>query len=211
MPRVRGDLGSEKKGPRSSTLMLTLIGGVMRQRAGLQMCDVASHQVVDIFAAQPINQPINRRTALLRTAATAAMMPLMPAAFAADDLGKARTQLSASVDALDDVLRRYDAIVLADGGNGIRRVLGKLGPTSPLYRIDKAVNIVARDIDDDGAFELVDQFLGQIDAADGDAYSPIFVPTGGGTTPEYWLARSKQQIVKARATLGRIMQSTGSP
>ena len=153
MPRVRGDLGSEKKGPRSSTLMLTLIGGVMRQRAGLQMCDVASHQVVDIFAAQPINQPINRRTALLRTAATAAMMPLMPAAFAADDLGKARTQLSASVDALDDVLRRYDAIVLADGGNGIRRVLGKLGPTSPLYRIDKAVNIVARDIDDDGAFE----------------------------------------------------------
>jgi len=186
----------------------------MRQRAGLQMCDVASHQVVDIFAAQPINQPINRRTALLRTgaaAATAAMMPLMPAAFAADDLGKARTQLSASVDALDDVLRRYDAIVLADGGNGIRRVLGKLGPTSPLYRIDKAVNIVARDIDDDGAFELVEQFLGQIDAADGDAYSSIFVPTGGGTTPEYWLARSKQQIVKARATLGRIMQSTGSP
>ena len=211
MPRVRGDLGSEKKGLRSSTLMLTLIGGVMRQRAGLQMCDVASHQVVDIFAAQPINHPINRRTTLLRTAATAAMMPLMPAAFAADDLGKARTQLSASVDALDDVLRRYDAIVLADGGNGIRRVLGKLGPTSPLYRIDKAVNIVARDIDDDGAFELVDQFLGQIDAADGDAYSSIFVPTGGGTTPEYWLARSKQQIVKARATLGRIMQSTGSP
>jgi hypothetical protein len=134
----------------------------------------------------------------------------MRAVWAADDLAKARTQLSASATALDDLLKTYDEIVAADGGNGVRRVLGKLGPTSPLHRIDKAVNLVARELDDDGAFEEVDKFLGFLDAADGDAYSSIFVPTGGGTTPEYWLARSKAQVVKAQSTLGSIRARAGA-
>ena len=55
-------------------------------------------------------------------------------------------------------------------------------------------------------FDLVDEFLGQLDAADGDAYSSIFVPTGGGTTPEFWLARSKKEATAARATLARFLE-----
>eukprot|EP00966_Prymnesium_polylepis_P265039 6123302-Prymnesium_polylepis.1 len=108
--------------------------------------------------------------------------------------------------ALDDLLSRYDDVVAADGGNGVRRELGRLGPASPLHRVDKACNLVARDLDDPSSFDLVDEFLGQLDAADGDAYSSIFVPTGGGTTPEYWLARSKKEVVVARATLARILE-----
>ena len=129
-----------------------------------------------------------------------------PPALAADDLAKAREQLTSSADAMDDLIKRYDEITAADGGNGIRRVLGKLGPTSPLHRIDKATGILGRSLEDERTFDLVDEFLGQIDAADGDAYSSIFVPTGGGTNTEYWLDRSKKEVVKARATLGTILQ-----
>lgn len=124
----------------------------------------------------------------------------------AADMTMARAQLDAGAEALDELLRQYDAIVAADGGNGVRRVLGKLGPTSPLHRIDKATTALARDLDDERSFDLVDEFLGLLDAADGDAYSSIFVPTGGGTTPEYWLDRSKKEIVQARAKLDRILE-----
>ena len=104
------------------------------------------------------------------------------------------------------ILKNFDEIVEADGGNGVRRVLGKLGPTSPLHRIDKPANILARSLEDDRSFELIDQFLGELDAADGDAYSSIFVPTGGGTTPEYWLARSRKEVTKTRGTLAAILE-----
>lgn len=147
---------------------------------------------------------IGRRTAILTTAA--AIVMYTPLSAWADDASKARSQMVAGAAALDDLLKQYDAIVAADGGNGIRRVLGKLGPTSPLYRIDKACKLLASDLENDSSFELVDEFLGQLDAADGDAYSSIFVPTGGGTTPEYWLTRSKSGIKQARATLGRILE-----
>lgn len=147
---------------------------------------------------------LSRRAALLGAAAGFASTPLT--AWAADDVAKARAQLESGATALDDLLKSYDDVVAADGGNGIRRVLGKLGPTSPLHRVDKAVGLVARQLEDESAFELVDVFLGQLDGADGDAYSSIFVPTGGGTTPEYWLIRSKKEIKEARTTLGRILE-----
>lgn len=148
-----------------------------------------------------------RRSAALLGAAAAvtASSPPLARAWAADDATKARAQLESSAAALDGLLMRYDDVVAADGGNGVRRVLGKLGPTSPLHRVDKAANVVARELSDERIFDLVDEFLGQIDAADGDAYSSIFIPTGGGTNPEYWLVRSKKEVSKARVTLGRIL------
>ena len=146
---------------------------------------------------------VSRRAAVLGTVFGG--YPLATA-WAADDIGKARAQITSSEAALDDLMSNFDAIVAADGGNGVRRVLGKLGPTSPLYRVDKPLNLVARELDDDSSFALVDEFLGQLDAADGDAYSSIFVPTGGGTTPEYWLERSKKEIAKARGTLDQILK-----
>ena len=61
----------------------------------------------------------------------------------------ARAQLVSGAAALDDLLKRYDDVVAEDGGNGVRRMLGRLGPTSPLYRVDKAASLVARSIDDE--------------------------------------------------------------
>ena len=146
-------------------------------------------------------QLLNRRPVLLGI--TVAAIP--HAVTAVDDVSKARVQMESSVSALDDLLKRYDTIAKDDGGNGVRRVLGKLGPTSPLHRVDKAVNLVARDLEDERAFELADDFLRQIDSADGNAYSSIFVPTGGGTTPEYWLDKSRKDVALARATLDRFL------
>jgi len=142
----------------------------------------------------------------LGVAAASAISASTQSASATSDTAAARAQMNSGAAALDDLLKRYDEVVAADGGNGVRRVLGKLGPTSPLHRVDKAVNLLARDVEDERSFELVDQFLGQLDAADGDAYSSIFVPTGGGTTPEYWLSRSKKEVIKARDTLGLILE-----
>ena len=99
----------------------------------------------------------------LAAPAVAASAPL--AVWAADDVAKARAQMASSLDSLDELLKNFDEIVEADGGNGVRRVLGKLGPTSPLHRIDKPANILARSLEDDRSFELIDQFLGELDAA----------------------------------------------
>lgn len=156
-------------------------------------------------ASRPAGSSPSRRAAIGAAVAFASAGAPLSTVAAADDAAKARSQISAGVAALDDLIGSYDEVVAADGGNGVRRVLGKLGPTSPLHRVDKALNLVARGLEDERAFDLVDQFMGELDAADGDAYSSIFVPTGGGTTPEFWLERSKKEIAKARATLDVIL------
>ena len=107
---------------------------------------------------------LSRRASLLSGAAFAAGLAAPPAAWAGSDAAKARAQMESSKAALDELLAQWDDVVAKDGGNGVRRVLGKLGPTSPLHRIDKAANLVARDLEDERAVDLVTDFLRQIDA-----------------------------------------------
>ena len=176
------------------------------------------------------------RRAVLRFGGLAAL-PL-PAVAAAMDAAKARAQLEASARALDDLLERYDAVTAAEGGDGVRRVLGTVitKPPSPLYKLEGAAKFIAQESDEDPerAFEEVENLMTCISSADGEAYSSviaqglesdqqlsayaathhinlgprlrqIFVPTGGGTTPEYWLARSKKEVVKVRASVTKIL------
>ena len=74
--------------------------------------------------------------------------------------------------------------------------------------MEAAAKRLAEESEDDpeGAFEAVEDLMAYINAADSEAYSSIFVPTGGGTTPAYWLARSKKEVVKVRAQLGRVLE-----
>ena len=174
----------------------------------LSLAAAAPHarlSLVEARSTASLQQALSRRALLAAAAASTAAAAAPHSASAAEE-SKAREQLASSLDALDELLKRYDEIVAADGGNGIRRVLGKLGPTSPLHRIDKATSVVARGLDDERSFDMIDDFLAQVDAADGDAYSSIFVPTGGGTTPEYWLGKAKKDVVQARATLDAILE-----
>ena len=124
------------------------------------------------------------------------------------DAASARSQLEASETAVDDLLQRFDAITAAEGGDGVRRVLGTVGVKSPLFRVEIAAKLLARESEEDpeAAFEAVEDLMAYISNADGEAYSSIFVPTGGGTTPGYWLGRSKKEVVKVRASLRRILE-----
>ena len=117
-------------------------------------------------------------------------------------------QLEASETAIDDLLQRFDAIAAAEGGDGVRRVLGTVGVKSPLFRVEIAAKLLAQESEEDpeNAFEAVEDLMTYISNADGEAYSSIFVPTGGGTTPGYWLWRSKKEVVKVRASLRRILE-----
>jgi hypothetical protein len=191
------------------------------------------HCMVPATVALELHVP---RRAVLRFGGLAAL-PL-PAVAAAMDAAKARAQLEASARALDDLLERYDAVTAAEGGDGVRRVLGTVitKPPSPLYTLEGAAQFIAQESDEDPerAFEEVENLMTCISSADGEAYSSviaqglesdqqlsayaathhinlgprlrqIFVPTGGGTTPEYWLARSKKEVVKVRASVTKIL------
>ena len=45
-----------------------------------------------------------------------------------------------------------------------------------------------------------------VSSAEGDAYSSLWVPTGGGTDASYWLKRSKKEAVKARDSLKKLIE-----
>ena len=118
-------------------------------------------------------------------------------------------QISSSLTAVDDLLARYDDITAEQGGDGIRRVLGTIvsangKKNSPLWRVDRAAKLIAAESSDENGFELLEELMGNIAGADGDAYSSIFVPTGGGTNTEFWLKKAKVEIKNVRGSLQRI-------
>jgi len=156
-----------------------------------------------------------RRAVVVRAGALAAVtLPVAtvptPAAAATMDAVQARTQLKASARALDDLLASYETVTAAQGGDGVRRILGTVvtKPPSPLYKVEKAAKFLAQesDADPEKAFEEVENLMACISSADGEAYSSIFTPTGGGTTPEYWLKRSQKEVVKVRASVTRLLE-----
>mmetsp|Transcript_7357 Transcript_7357/g.17679 ORF Transcript_7357/g.17679 Transcript_7357/m.17679 type:complete len:149 (-) Transcript_7357:26-472(-) len=122
-------------------------------------------------------------------------------------LDKARAQLAASDVALKDLVDNWADLTEVEGGDGVRRVLGTVGTKSPLYKIEKAARMVALESskDQDAALEEVDTFIGLIFNAEGDAYSSLWVPTGGGTNKEYWLSKSKKEAAKARDSLKKLI------
>ena len=80
-----------------------------------------------------------------------------------------------------------------------QKILGTVGTSSPLYKIEKAARMVALESSNqDEALEEVDTLIGLIFNAEGDAYSSLWVPTGGGTDASFWLTKSKKEAAKAR-------------
>ena len=147
---------------------------------------------------------LTRRSALCGAFATAFATPVLAA-----DVDAAQQQIAASLVAVDDLLARYDDITAEQGGDGIRRVLGTIvsangKQNSPLWRVDRAAKLIAAESSDENGFELLEELMGNIAGADGDAYSSIFVPTGGGTNTEFWLKKAKLEIKNVRGSLQRI-------
>ena len=64
--------------------------------------------------------------------------------------------------------------------------------------------LIAAESSDENGFDLLEELMGNIAGADGDAYSSIFVPTGGGTNTEFWLKKAFVEIKNVRGSLQRI-------
>ena len=102
------------------------------------------------------------------------------------------------------------------GANPAQQILAnRLAPR--LVQIDKALGgdgkidlarLVALESskDPDAALEEVDTLIGLIFNAEGDAYSSLWVPTGGGTNKEYWLAKSRKEVERVQKSLKRLIE-----
>jgi hypothetical protein len=80
---------------------------------------------------------VDRRAALATGGGVASLLfAAPPRAFAAASAAEARAQLGAAMKTADDLLERWDDVI-GGGGDSIRRQLGTVGTTSPLFQIDK--------------------------------------------------------------------------
>ena len=120
-------------------------------------------------------------------------------------------QLNDATKTLNHLLENFDDIAKKDGGDGIRRLLGTVGTTSPLYRIQTALRVLAEDSSDPETFvETLERALTELQGADNDAYSSNFVTySAAKATPEDYWSRSKAGVTRLRMeleTLQRLME-----
>lgn len=97
--------------------------------------------------------------------------------------------------------------MVAGGGDSLRRELGFVGTTSPLFSIDKALMAVSEDAEDPVEFgERMDDFLLALRAADADAYSANFVTFSSAKgSPEGYFKSARKELNRARDDLDAIV------
>jgi hypothetical protein len=112
----------------------------------------------------------------LGAATLAAVAALAPAVGRA---AEPRAQWDAAQKEIDAILRDWP---IAGGGDGIRRRIGTVGDTSPLFQIEKSCKKLIPAADDPEAFaEALENFVSAIARVDGMAYSSNFA--GGSGKP----------------------------
>ena len=163
---------------------------------------------------QPTSQmsAATTRRQLVAAAAFAFAGTLNDAAFAADatdarkavkDPEAAKAQIVAGYKALGTLLDDFDKITDAEGGDGVRRVLGTVGTTSPVYLIEPAFRLL---FDKDESLpmeyiENVESLMLNLQLADGDAYSANFITFSSAKgKPEDYYKRAKGYVTTARKT-----------
>mmetsp|Transcript_26568 Transcript_26568/g.57345 ORF Transcript_26568/g.57345 Transcript_26568/m.57345 type:complete len:214 (-) Transcript_26568:312-953(-) len=120
----------------------------------------------------------------------------------------ARDQIVAGYRALGALLENYDAVIAAEGGDGIRRVIGTVGTASPCYLIEPAFRLLF-EADDSLPMEYIDSvekiMLG-LSSADGDAYSANFITFSSAKgKPEDFYKRAATSLVGARKEWATLM------
>lgn len=124
----------------------------------------------------------------------------------------AKAQIAEASRELDRLMANYDAVTTAYGGDGVRRVLGKVGTTSPLFQIEQALKLL---FDNDP--NLPDKYIEDLDAvmlgisdADGQAYSSNFVSfsSAKGKPEDYW-KRAQDNIPPMQTALKEMIKFAG--
>ena len=134
-------------------------------------------------------------------------------------------QLKAGEKAMVDLLANWEtatkaAVQNAEGdaidGDAVRRVVGSVGTSSPLFGVDKVLKIVGSDLDAKGAIdfidftELSDEVVVKLRETNDMAYSAIFSDASGnygrpGQGSKDYLERSRVALTAALASYRRLL------
>eukprot|EP00439_Symbiodinium_sp_Y106_P087313 s46_g45.t1 len=103
----------------------------------------------------------------------------------AAELQGARERVAAVAQKLEELANTETfAKVAAGGGDNIRRELGTVGTTSPLFDAEKAFKSLAEEVEDPELyFETLEKLKEAVSNADADAYSSIFSMNSAAATP----------------------------
>ena len=127
--------------------------------------------------------------------------------------------LDASGATLDDLVKNWDRI--ATDGDKIRRYLGTVGVTSPLFKIRGGLAGVLKANDLPDAFDAVafaeasEQFLAYLQDAEGDAYGAHFadystsVGSGGKSPSAILIAKAQKDVARAQESYADLLTLLG--
>jgi len=171
---------------------------------------LASLMLVSSTGLVPLGGHRIDRRSLLCTSAAAAVGALAPrVASAASPITKsdAKVQIAAGYAALGDLLGDFAGVTEREGGDGVRRVLGTVGQSSPVYRIEVAFRALTDDSAEPPEYiEGLEEVMRNLQDADSQAYSANFIAFSSAKgTPAQYFARSKGAVTRARKEWGSLM------
>jgi len=124
--------------------------------------------------------------------------------------------LDASGKTLDELASNWDKI--ATDGDSVRRYLGTVGVTSPLFKIRGGLKGVLKAKDLPDAFDVVafaeasEEFLNNLQDAEGDAYGAQFadystsVGSGGQSPSATMLGKARKDVERARRSYAELLR-----
>ena len=124
--------------------------------------------------------------------------------------------LDASGKTLDELATNWDKI--ATDGDNVRRYLGTVGVTSPLFKIRGGLKGVLKANDLPDAFDAVafaeasEQFLAELQDAEGDAYGAQFadystsVGSGGQSPSATMLGKARKDVERAQRSYAELLK-----
>mmetsp|Transcript_15269 Transcript_15269/g.45598 ORF Transcript_15269/g.45598 Transcript_15269/m.45598 type:complete len:182 (-) Transcript_15269:26-571(-) len=151
-----------------------------------------------------------QRCALPRRALLLAPL-LAPRAAGAADVAAARAQWKAASKEINDILKDWESI--QGGGDGIRRRIGTVGTTSPLFQIEKACRALIPEAEDPVEFgDALEELVLGLGRVDGMAYSSNFA--GGSGKPSensatVYIERSRKELQALKKDVARMDKALG--
>ncbi|CAE7812846.1 rpoA, partial [Symbiodinium sp. CCMP2456] len=132
----------------------------------------------------------------------------------ATELEGARERVAAVAQKLEELANTETfAKVAAGGGDNIRRELGTVGTTSPLFDAEKAFKALAEEVEDPELyFETLEKLKEAVSNADADAYSSIFsMNSAAATPPQVYTDRSFKEVQDARSAVRQLLAMLKKP
>ena len=143
--------------------------------------------------------PIARRFFLTSTASfgiAARALAAAPGPVLAISVDDARSQWAAACQATDRLLSDWDT--LSSGGDAVRRELGTVGTSSPLFQLNKAVRVLQDEASDPIEWgENLEELLLSLGRADSMAYSSNFAGGSGKqseVSKDAMLAKAEREV-----------------